>query len=75
MKKEGWYQFARIVANSLSHNFRLEFRRPDLSLLPVTYRGVSIDKSMDGKTIEITLEHLIQLVDEIIAFSGLRKRG
>lgn len=39
IKSEHWFQFARVVANSLSHNFRLDFRPYDLSVLPWTYSG------------------------------------
>jgi hypothetical protein len=59
IKSEHWFEFARVVANSLSHNFRLDFRPYDLSVLPVMYGGVTIDASMNGKTIEGTIETLI----------------
>ncbi len=72
IKGESWFEFARIEANSLSHNFRLEFRRHDLAALPVTYGGVTIEASQNGKTIEMKLETLIGLVDEIIEFVNKR---
>ncbi len=69
LKAEGWFEFARIVANCLSHNFRLEFRPYDLTCLPVSYNGVTIDSSFDGQPISMQLEILINLVDGLIAFA------
>lgn len=47
-KKEQWYQFARMIRNCLSHNFKFEFRSYDKGLLPVTWKSRTIDASMDG---------------------------
>ena len=69
LRAEDWYEFARIVSNCLSHNFRLEFRPYDHSRLPVSYNGVTIDRSFDGQPISMKLEILINLVDELIAFA------
>ncbi len=69
LKANNWFEFARIITNSLSHNFRLEFRPYDLSRLPVSYKGVTIDSSLDGKPISMKLEILINLVDELIGFA------
>lgn len=52
-KTEPWYQFARIIRNCLSHNFKFEFRRYDKTLLPITWKSRSIDASMDGKYLEL----------------------
>lgn len=48
-KAEPWYQFARIIRNCLSHNFRFEFRSNDNKLLPVSWKNKTIDSSMDGQ--------------------------
>lgn len=69
LKANTWFGFARIVANCLSHNFRLEFRPYDLSGLPVSYKGVTIDSSLDGQGLSIQLETLINLVDDLISYS------
>lgn len=68
LKNQTWYQFARIVVNSISHNFRFEFRPNDKKLLPVNYMGQTIDISMDGKSISMRLEILLNLIDDIILF-------
>ncbi len=52
-KAEPWYQFARIIRNCLSHNFKFEFRKYDKTLLPVTWKSRTIDASMDGKHLEL----------------------
>lgn len=69
LKQENWYQFARIIVNSLSHNFRLEFRPYDKTLLPVTYQRTEINESMDGKPISFKLQILLDLTEEIRRFS------
>jgi hypothetical protein len=68
LKGQPWYQFARIVVNSISHNFRFEFKPNDIKLLPVKYKGEIIDSSMDGKPISMKLEILLNLIDDIIFF-------
>lgn len=72
LEKESWHHFARILVNSMSHNFRFEFRKYDKILLPVSYKDVEITKSMDGKPPRFQLQVLIQLVDEIMEFAKYR---
>lgn len=68
LKDQSWYQFARIVVNSISHNFRFKFRPNDKKLLPVNYMDQIIDSSMDGKPTSMKLEILLNLIDDIIYF-------
>ena len=68
MKGEEWYEFARILVNSLSHNFRLKFSKADRTALPVEFNGLIIEESMAGSPIETNLETLLQLSDRIIEF-------
>ena len=72
LQNEAWYQFARIIVNSLSHNFRLDFRSYDKTLLPVSFKGIEMTESMNGKPISFKLQVLIDLVDEIMGFSKER---
>jgi hypothetical protein len=69
LKAQKWFRFARIIANSASHNFILEFRPFDRSQLPVTYRGLTIDVSSEGEPLSINLDRLIGIVDDIIEFA------
>ena len=47
LKAEPWYQFARMIRNCLSHNFRFEFNNYDKGLLPVSWAGRTITAAMD----------------------------
>jgi hypothetical protein len=52
-KAEPWYQFARMIRNYLSHNFKFEFTKYDKSILPVSWKGRTIDATLDGKHLEL----------------------
>ena len=49
-----WYQFARMMRNCLSHNFRFEFRKYDMSLLPVKWKDCNLTSAMDGTYLELS---------------------
>jgi hypothetical protein len=68
MKSEPWYQFARIVVNELSHDFRLRLTTHDKKQLPASYRGKTIDESMDGRPLHLQLKDLLALFDDIAEF-------
>ncbi|HEC35169.1 MAG TPA: hypothetical protein ENI39_01385 [Anaerolineae bacterium] len=59
-KSEPWYQFARMIRNCLSHNFRFEFKNYDKSLLPVTWRTRTITLSMDGQPLGLRFFGYVQ---------------
>jgi len=46
-KSKDWYQFARMIRNCLSHNFKFIFNNYDKSLLPVSWKQRVIRESMD----------------------------
>jgi len=52
-KSEQWYQFARMIRNCLSHNFKFEFNKYDKSILPVSWKSKTIDISMDGSHLKL----------------------
>jgi hypothetical protein len=52
-KAEPWYQFARMIRNCLSHNYRFEFKNHDKKLLPVLWKNRTIDSSMDGQELQL----------------------
>lgn len=68
MTGQSWYQFARIIVNCLSHDFRFQFRPHDLKKLPVHFRGHSIDASQNGQSLSMQLGVLLALYDEIVVF-------
>jgi hypothetical protein len=52
-KAEPWYQFARMIRNCLSHNFKFEFNNYDRGLLPVSWRARTITAAMDGQHLKL----------------------
>jgi len=70
LRSASWFEFARIIANGLSHDFRMRFSRYDLTRLPVTYNGIRIDETQDGNAISLQLEVLVNLMDDMIEFSS-----
>jgi hypothetical protein len=52
-KAETWYQFARMIRNCLSHNFRFEFNKYDKTLLPISWKDRTIELSMDGQHLKL----------------------
>jgi len=65
---QSWYQFARILVNSLSHDFRLNFRQHDLNQMPVSHGGHTIEASMNGQSLSMPIGILLSLYDELFAF-------
>lgn len=68
LKTQIWYEFYRVVTNSLSHDFKFNFNKKDLKKLPITYKKYSIDNSNNSKRIEIQLKTLLELNNELIEF-------
>jgi len=54
-RAQDWYQFARMVRNSLSHDYCFRFNTHDRTLLPVTWRDRTISVSMDNLPMELSL--------------------
>lgn len=66
-----WYQFWRIVRNCLSHDFRFRFRDHDRKMLPVSWRAVTIEESMEGKPLThgvLSREQLLAFIEEVRGF-------
>lgn len=53
LEAEPWFQFARMIRNCLSHNFKFEFNPHDKSLLPVSWGPRTIEIGMDGTHLEL----------------------
>lgn len=75
-KKQPWYQFARMVRNSLKHSQHWSFNNYDLSILPVTWQGKTIEAGMNGK--EMTWEFFdpfdsLELWDNMYEFAKALK--
>ena len=73
MQSEPWYQFARVIRNSLTHTQEFRFRPSVLKNLPTTWRGREISASMDGSEVPFTFfdwHVALELFDDIYEFSG-----
>ena len=67
-----WYQFARMIRNSLTHDQNWRFNKYDKSVLPVSWNGKTINLTMDDT--EMTWEFFdpydaIELSDEMYEFA------
>lgn len=68
VRSANWYQFARIMRDSLSHKVIIEIQSKDLKLLPLCWNNIIIDESMNGKELELTFfqpEHIVRICLEM----------
>lgn len=68
---QSWYQFWRVLRNCFSHDFRFRFNEYDKRQLPVTWLGITIDISMEGKVLThgiLSREQLLGLLDDVRKF-------
>ena len=49
LKSQPWFQFWRIIRNCWSHDMSFNFNNDEKAALPVTWSGVTLDISMNGK--------------------------
>jgi hypothetical protein len=72
IKAAPWYQFLRIVRNCLSHDLQLHFTQHDLKQLPVTWSGLTLDRSMHDKPLQartfLSRQKALELISEVIAY-------
>ena len=70
-KNQSWYQFARIIRNCLSHNFKFQFRDHDKTLLPLVWKNKTIDISLDTTHLQLSFFGYVEaweLFDEMNLF-------
>ena len=53
-KSQNWYEFARMIRNCLSHNFKFQFNKYDKSLLPLSWNNKTIDISLDNTHLQLS---------------------
>ncbi|MDA9430229.1 hypothetical protein [Bradyrhizobium sp. CCBAU 51627] len=51
LRDADWYEYARVIRNTVSHNFRFDFSRYKPEKFPITWRGISLTPDLDRKTI------------------------
>ena len=71
LKAQSWYQFWRVLRNCLSHDFKFSFNDYDKKKLPVTWGSITIDTSMEGKSLThgvLSREQLLVFLDDVRKF-------
>jgi len=71
LKSQPWYQFWRILRNCLSHDFKFKFNQYDHKKLPVMWGSITIDSSMEGKSLTqgaLSREQLLVFLDDVCEF-------
>jgi hypothetical protein len=51
LRSSDWYEYARAIRNTVSHNFRFDFSRYKTDKFPITWRGVVLTANLHGKAI------------------------
>jgi len=67
-KAEPWYQFARMIRNCLSHNFKFKFNKDHKRLLPVSWKARTIDAAMDGKDLELNFFGYVETWELLVEY-------
>lgn len=71
LEAQPWFQFWRILRNCFAHKMCFSFNESERKHLPVTWSGVTIDISMNGKTLthgQFSLEKLRELIQAAYKF-------
>lgn len=51
LRTADWFEYARAIRNTVSHNFRFDFSRYKPEYFPITWRGISLTADPHGKPI------------------------
>jgi hypothetical protein len=51
LRDADWYEYARAIRNTVSHNFCFDFSRNKPGQFPITWRGSSLTADLHGKAI------------------------
>jgi hypothetical protein len=51
LRAADWYEYARAIRNTVSHNFRFDFSKYKTEKFPISWCGVSLTPDLHGKTI------------------------
>jgi hypothetical protein len=49
LKEMAWYEFARLIRNAVSHNFRFEFKDSEKRRMPIKWNQVTLTEDLHGK--------------------------
>ena len=67
-KAEPWHQFARMIRNCLSHNFKFDFNNHDKGLLPVSWSNRTIDIGMNDTHLQLSFFGYVESWELFIAY-------
>ena len=59
-ESQSWFQFARIIRNCLSHNFKFQFNDYDKTLLPISWKNKTIDVSFDNTPLQLSFLDILK---------------
>ena len=71
LQDQEWYQFWRIIRNCFSHTLMFAFNDYDKKRLPVKWKTITIDESMEGKCLthgNISRGDFITFLNEVADF-------
>lgn len=49
MREQIWFNYVRIIRNSLSHDYHIQYNKKDLKLLPIKFLKYELTEGMGGK--------------------------
>ena len=71
LKAQPWFTFWRILRNCFAHDMVFNFNPAERALLPVTWAGVTIDLSMNGKPLthgKMSYTKMRELIETVQTF-------
>lgn len=72
VKAAPWYQFLRMVRNCLSHDLHVQFTPSDLKKLPVSWNGLTLERSMQNSPLPmrdfLSRQKSMELIDAVIDY-------
>ena len=72
LRASPWYQFLRMIRNSLSHDFCVRYNENDLKQLPITWSGLTLTVTMNGGELPmagfLTRMKTLELMDDVILY-------
>jgi hypothetical protein len=51
LRTTDWFEYARAIRHTVSHNFRFDFSRYKAEKFPITWRGITLTPDLHGKAI------------------------
>ena len=71
LKSASWYQFARLIRNCISHNFKFVFNEYDKGILPVSWKNRTIETNFNGKYLELKFFGYVETWELFVEYQDL----